>query len=281
MMTLPQAFEQLRNNLQLKPEEEQKAKEKQQEVFEKLKGSLGPSESFISGSYGRRTAIRPLHDIDLFLVLPPPRPESPKIALETIRKAVQGAFPAGHQAHVQEHSVKLLFPGGLFSFDVVPAFKDPSTANFFWIPERTSGQWIRTNPRRHKEICDERDQNAGAMFKPLVQMLKLWRQHHGKPVPSFLLEVMAYEGVTAKPERYSKGLAALFRFCSERITSPVSDPAGTGNQIGFNDPQAPERLKEAAQQAGRACDLEQAGDMGAAHDIWSALLGTTYPGRKS
>ncbi|GMT97627.1 hypothetical protein KH5H1_17460 [Corallococcus caeni] len=68
MLTVAQAFERFMQDLRLREGEAREATRQQEFVFNAMRRRLGPKESILSGSYGRNTAIRPLHDIDLFLV---------------------------------------------------------------------------------------------------------------------------------------------------------------------------------------------------------------------
>jgi Second Messenger Oligonucleotide or Dinucleotide Synthetase domain len=282
MMTVAQAFEDFRNSLELKEGEAEKATRQQQDVFQKLQQSLRPTETLLSGSYGRSTAIRPLHDIDLFLVLPPPRP-LPTDALKNVQRALQHAYQ-GKQPQLQNRSVNIEFKDTGIGFDVVPAFKDPGQPDVYWIPERDSSTWIPSNPRRHKEVCNEADKRTSQMLRPLVKMLKRWNHLQGRPVPSFLLEVMVYEGLTAKPASFASGLATLVQFMSERIQRNVPEPAKVGAAVDArlssnHREQARQRLGGAARRAAQALERENAGDVSSAHAIWRELLGPDYPGR--
>jgi hypothetical protein len=283
MATVAQAFEQFMQSLKVIDTEDSKATRQQQDVFQKLQRFLGPKEAILSGSYGRKTAVRPLHDIDLFLVFPtdtvPPR-ASIEDTLRRVQQALQEAYP-GKQARLQNRSVNIEFTGTGIGFDVVPALEEPRQPGLYWIPDRASGTWIRSNPRRHQERCDAANAQAGMMLKPLVKALKRWNQLQGKPISSFLIEVMAYEGLTVKPASYASGLATLFQFMSERIQREVPEPARLGPALTSQlDPnrreQARQRLMGAARRASEALKREQASDLLTAHTLRRDLLGTDY-----
>ena len=69
MKTIRQAFQEFLQTLELTDKEQERASEQHPRVREALQQRLDVDDNFLSGSYKRNTAIRPLNDIDLFIVL--------------------------------------------------------------------------------------------------------------------------------------------------------------------------------------------------------------------
>lgn len=293
MLTVAQAFEQFMRNLELHEGEDREAKRQERNVFDAMRRHLRPRESILSGSYGRSTAIRPLHDIDLFLIFTAAASGTgeavgPKVFLERVKQALEQEFP-GKQARLQNRSVNIEFSGTGIGFDVVPALEDPQRPGIYWIPDVRKGEWIQSNPRKHIEACDAANARATQQLKPLIKTIKRWNQLQDKPVPSFLLEVMAYTGIdSSQPDgrlsAYAQGLAHLFQFMSGHILDQWPEPAGLGPPVNSgvgqeNLLQGKQRLSGAARRAVRALELERVGDMTGAHALWQELLGSDYPVR--
>lgn len=283
-MTTAQAFHDYIRGLELKPGEQTEAQDRFQQFQLKLQQRLHPAKGLLSGSYGRGTAIRPLHDIDTFLVLSATHSLAALSPLDCLKRvaAELGAEYPDKQQKLQGRSVNVVL--GSIGFDVVPAREIPSQANVFEIPDRTAGRWIPSNPWLHEKICNERNDRAGGMLKPLVKAIKRWNQKAGKPVPSFLLEVIAYDALQSKPASYSSGLSALFAFASQKLQlqqPSCPDPAGIGRPID-EDLDAPHRtealnrLRGAARDAARAVEMEARGDYDGANHIWEDLLGRDF-----
>ncbi|MFE8596588.1 SMODS domain-containing nucleotidyltransferase [Archangium violaceum] len=284
MMTVARAFEQCMQRLELKHEEASVATRQQQEVFLRMQRQLRPQEAILSGSYGRNTAIRPLHDIDLFLVFPtdtvPPR-HSVKDVLDRVLDALRAEYP-GIPHRLQNRSVNITFKDTGIGFDVVPAMEAAHQPGTYWIPDLNEDRWICSNPRRHREACDLANERANKKLKPLIKAIKRWNQLQGKPVSSFHLEVMAYECFTTEQDSYAKGLAELFQFMSERIHRLTPEPARLGPPVDAHldtsrRQQAGERLGGAAGRAAQALEYERAGYLAEAHALWRRLLGDDYP----
>ena len=286
MYTSAQAFDAFLRSLE--PTEKQAAEATRQEqiMSENLRQALRPRQAILSGSYGRGTAIRPLHDIDIFLILGAETvpPSAPALSyLQRIQKALVASYP-GKQARIQARSVNIEFAGTEIGFDVVPALEDPSQPGIYFIPERDSGSWIRSNPRLHKQACNQADTRASNMLRPLIKLVKRWNQRHNKLLASFHLEVMAYEAFSSRPASYAQGLQRLFEFLSERVATSCPEPAGLGPDIDARltptvREEARRNLAAAGRKAAKALEYEQHGRLADAYPLWRALLGDDFPSR--
>ena len=79
--------------------------------------------------------------------------------------------------------------GKVISNDAVPAY---DCGDYYEIPDRILGKWIKSNPEVHKEESTAKNKEMNGKWVPLVKMLKRWNRSAGKPIsPSFLIEVMA------------------------------------------------------------------------------------------
>jgi tRNA nucleotidyltransferase (CCA-adding enzyme) len=68
-MSVAMALQTLATNLELTSAQKATASAQHTTVREHLKKGLTLDDNFLSGSYARHTAVRPLNDIDLFAVL--------------------------------------------------------------------------------------------------------------------------------------------------------------------------------------------------------------------
>lgn len=159
--------------------------------------------SYLSGSYSRNTAIQPLDDVDVVILVNPggwqvgvlerlfsatPKP-SPEVILTSFANAVRARYDRS-SVFMQRRSIRLKLAH--LSLDVVPAVA-ASTPNLIWIPDRDKGEWIRSSPLLHKADGAEVNHRRAGLFKPLVKLLKYWNS--GLPgtdrLKSFTIETMA------------------------------------------------------------------------------------------
>jgi hypothetical protein len=289
MRTITQAFEQCIQDLELKETERTEASHQQNVVRDKLRRCLGGVErDILSGSYSRRTAIRPLNDIDLFMILDravhadvyPPAP--PEHCLQKVQRALAAAYPDKPPARIQGRSVNIEFQGTGIGYDVVPAFT--VSGNMYMIPDRDRKSWINTD--RHKEACTAANARAGGKLHPLIKLAKHWNQAHGRVLRSFHIEVMAYRAFQAPPATYPEGIAALFEHLAQAVMVVCPEPAGIGPNIdaGMTSQEravARQALSQPAASARNALELDRLGRVREAHGVWRALFGGVYPEKGS
>ncbi|HYI01569.1 nucleotidyltransferase [Hyalangium sp.] len=286
MWSVREALEKFIQSLELKKEQQQKAIELHTEVREQLRQRLGPKTDYLSGSYSRNTAIHPLHDIDVFIVLKgvTAHPtESPDGVLKQIQAELREAWPREKPPILQQHSIHIGFSELGIEFDVVPAFEHLGQKAYF-IPERTEEQWILTNPQLHRERSTKANETAGKKLKPLLKAVKHWnRQQSSSPLGSFHLEAMSYDAFPKPPEGYLEGLEPLFTHLSRKVLLHCPDPAGLGGNVDerMKPPQrqaASQLLASAAAQS-RLALAEEKTLPAQAHERLRKLFGPEYRDR--
>lgn len=289
MLTVIQAFDAMRQGLELTEPQRQAASAQQNVVREKLRQHLGGlARDFLSGSYARRTAIRPLHDIDLFIVLDPrihpdvapsQWQQSSSACLSKIQGALARAYPNTTALKLQDRSVNIQFSGTEIGYDIVPAFENRAGA--YLIPDRGRNAWIETNPEAQARVLVDANARAGDKLNPLIKMIKRWKDEHGVPLRSFHLEVMSYGAFRAAPASYPEGVRALFGHLASAVLSACPNPVGVGPNIdaGMTQPERSmlwQKLQEAERTAARALQIDAASQTAGAHELWRALFGSAY-----
>lgn len=214
--------------------------------------------SYLSGSYARDTAIRPLDDVDIIFEIDPapwsrgiaffePTPE-PERVLESFAAAIRRRYPVS-SVHGQRRSVRLEL--NHLDIDVVPAIPERSDPALIRVADRGSGEWIKSSPQRHSENATRINKKHGGKFKPLVKLLKFWNSNLPDTVrcKSFLIETIAvhiFDNVAF--ESIEHGLLLFWDFLVCRYSEPpiyewnhsfgmsfgwfsvsVPDAAGTGS----------------------------------------------------
>lgn len=298
MKSVAQAFHELITSLELTPRQREEAERQRQVVTGHLQRGFSVKEPFISGSFGRGTAIRPLNDIDLFLELNRTpedlRSGDPDRCLKRIREVLHVAYRGNPAPRLQGRSVNIEFSGTGIGFDVVPAFEVTSHSGVYEIPDRNRRGWIQTNPRMHAQHAKAANERAGSKANPLVKLLKHWNctQPGKRPVRSFHLELMVYDALQAPPASYSEGVARLFAELADRVMWPCYEPALRSDVAASFSPErrqkAQNKLREAAHVARQALDAERAAaqaparresHLAEAHGHWRRLFGDAYPER--
>jgi hypothetical protein len=152
---------------------------------------------YLSGSYSRDTAIRPLDDVDIvveinhehwpkgFLSDYPP----PVAVLDSFSSAIRYRYPVS-SVFGQRRSIRLEL--NHLDIDVVPAIP-LAGGDFILVPDRTAERWIKSGPKIHAKVATQVNNRWEGRFKPLVKLLKLWNANLPSTVQvkSFAVETMA------------------------------------------------------------------------------------------
>lgn len=281
MQTIAQAFEAFLQKLELTSGQRQDASRQHTNLRQELQKRMDVEDNFLSGSYARRTAVRPLNDIDVFLVLKPSDSLSlstkPSVVLSEVKGTLEDIYP-GKSARPQSRSVNIEFSGTGIAYDVVPAFKERE--GVYSIPDRDQDAWIQTDPKVHSQRSTEANESANKKLKPLFKAVKQSNNNHGKPARSFHLEVLSWAAVQSDPGLYIDGLVQLVDGLRQRIYNPCPDPAGLGPDV--RPPAArlaasAEWLDEIAALARDAQSLSKDGRTGEAHAKMREIFGDEWP----
>lgn len=155
-------------------------------------------ESYLSGSYARDTAIRPLDDVDIIFIIDPkhwkcpwyrtyPAPDS---ILDSFASAIRHRYP-DLSVVKQRRSVCLQLHQ--LDIDVVPAIADKKHGDFIHVADRDRDEWLRSSPKTHSAVGTEVNQRRDGSLKPLVKLLKHWNGSLPTTarVKSFAIETIA------------------------------------------------------------------------------------------
>lgn len=211
------------------------------------------SGSYLSGSYARDTAIYPLDDVDIIFLIEPnawskwfdPVPDT---VLSSFARAIRYRY-GNSSVHVQRRSIGLKLHH--LDIDVVPAIDKGD--ELIRVPDRTSGEWITSAPKRHSRIATSVNQKCDGKFKPLVKLIKYWNANlpSTASLKSFTIETLAThvfqnDDFTTLDEglllffdflAYCKGKNTLYRWNSSYginfglFSVRVPDTAGTGSNV--------------------------------------------------
>lgn len=194
---------------------------------------------YLSGSYARQTAIRPLDDVDVVFEIDPSQWKrdalhrflyqfpAPDKVLETFARAIRYRYP-NSRVQTQRRSVGLVMEH--LQIDVVPAVVDPERSEWLRIPDATAGKWIQTAPRVHSDNATRINEASGGRFKPMVRLLKGWNAGlaSNTQFKSFAVETLAARLFTKIAlNSFTEGAYYFFDFVAWR--------GGKGNLVKWND----------------------------------------------
>jgi predicted nucleotidyltransferase len=277
MQTIAQAFQAFLQKLELTASETKKASDQHIYMRTQLQQRLSIADNFLSGSYARNTAIRPLNDIDIFVVLKETFRHDLRTseALKTIATALGTVYP-NKTVRLQSRSVKIEFSGTGIAYDVVPAFA--SGGGVYMIPDSDTASWIKTNPRIHMALSTQANERANKKLKPLLKAIKHSNNFHNQPARSFHLEALSWGILTSDPGSYMDGLTTLLDGLVRQINQACPDPAKLGSSIRPSSTVAAQQwLNTMAKLARDARNFAAQGRLADAHGNMRKIFGPQWP----
>lgn len=280
------AFLKMKSNLEITVTERSLTSRRHVSIRAHIKSSWTICADFLTGSYKRDTKTKKLKDVDIFIVIEPDGPQGsyaakpPTELLNALHSLLQEKWPDSYI-----DGMAIVVPFGkddeITSMEVIPVFG--RTGGGYLMPDPKRGGWLATDPTVHGTLTTDKNAECDGKYVPFVKMVKGANRVLGEPVsPSFLLEVMALQFVTAPFGTYQDELATFFATAADRIREPFDDPAGLGGNVNTLMSSAEliaaeQALRRAQRIAEIAVDLEDDGQEHAAVEKWRELFGNRMP----
>jgi hypothetical protein len=157
--------------------------------------------SFLVGSWGKNTAVRPPRDVDVYFLLPSAvyhrfhayTQGRQSALLQEIKIILADTYP---NTAMRGDGQVVVVNFGSYSVEVVPAFETTTTAtngDYLICDTNGGGRWKTATPWAEVRHIDAVDTVCAKNLRPLIRMLKTWQAVCSVPIKSFLLELLATE----------------------------------------------------------------------------------------
>jgi hypothetical protein len=287
--TIIESFRTFKSNLEITNLQAATVSTRQQSVRAAVESGLTVSDSFLSGSYSRKTLIAPLKqaDIDIVMVLDPKyfhnyngQNGGQAGLLDLLKRVLKKTYQSTPDISRNGQAVTIQFTD--FAVDVVPAFSRQDGG--YLIPNSITQTWLSTDPKKHVEIWAAANQRHDGDLVPLIKMLKTWNRATSTFLRSFHLETMTLQilnDVTISD--FPSGTRYFFSKGLDYVTKKNPDPAGYGDDVGsyLNTEErvknAVSRFETAHTRALKAEDLARRGYMADAVNTWRMVFGDYFP----
>jgi hypothetical protein len=210
-------------------------------------------DTILIGSYARKTAIHPCHDVDVFVKLPSCEETNPETVFAEVRRVLVAAY--GDRASEQRRSMCIRGFGANISVDAVPAvpyqshWQIPQTATQQFGGRWLKDRWEHTNPEQLTELTHRMQERGPSVagnnaYIRIVRFIKQIRDTQlGPAKPGGLyVELLTYwafaEGVAGNS--YAELLAATLNSIASQLSSgaTVIEPAMDATYSPAPDPGA-------------------------------------------
>lgn len=155
---------------------------------------------YLSGSYRRNTALRPIGDIDVIFVIDPTQwpgaflgladKPNPSTVLRSFARVLRDEYPLS-STFTQKRSLRLEL--GHLHIDCVPAIAR-SDNDIVMIGNHADETWFESSPKRHQRALSAANSTNRGLLVPLIKLLKAWNcalPQGDARVRSFVIETLA------------------------------------------------------------------------------------------
>lgn len=156
------------------------------------------SDSFLSGSYKRHTAIDPVKDADIILILEEnsisddKKTPNTRSVLEDLKSKIDD-FYDNVNLETQRRSIQVFLSEDDIRMDVVPSVAPNGKDKLLHVPDYEQSEWIDSFPQEHINFASDKNKDSNGYFVRTVKALKWWKSENlekDKAPKSFLLETI-------------------------------------------------------------------------------------------
>ena len=178
---------------------------------------------FLSGSCKRETAISPLHDIDLYIVMKRNlqsgeyQPTKLRNYFQPIINSIANEIkPPTHF----KHGLKTKVAG--LDIDIILTKYLRESEKLYEIVFKEN--WITTSPIFHERRLKDKDIKTDGMAHNFIKIMKYWNLKKKKPLSSFHLEALVLDELSKNTISYSLGMEPLFRNMANALKEIKKNP---------------------------------------------------------
>lgn len=247
--------------------------------------SSDTANSFLIGSWGKNTRVRPPRDIDLYFVLPAAVYHRFQTHIGNRQSAllqeVKGVLQQTYSSTTMRGDGQVvLVRFNTINVEVVPAFLLDNGR--YWICDtHDGGSYKETAPQAEADLIQTVDAANNNNLRPIIKMLKAWQSCCNVPLKSFQIELVASEFLQLSPWRlndyfyYDWIMRDFFAFLYGKANTFVYVP-GTYEQIYLGDLWK-SRTESAYNRALKACEYETKDWIHLAGEEWQKIFGSQIP----
>lgn len=198
-MELVSDFNALLSSIQPGEDDVSAAKAAHEKVREELRtdddSKDAHKDTFLSGSYARRTAINDINDVDVIWMLDVDHSVTePEVLLAWVQSTLAKYYK---ETKRQGRSVGANTPDGVW-LDIVPAALISNDDGPLWIPDREARVWVQTHPKGQIAGTIAKNKGTHGYFVQVVKLMKFWRDqlpHESCKLKSYILETLIHDTI--------------------------------------------------------------------------------------
>jgi len=288
-MELTSDFRTFLSSIQPPADEVTAAQAAHEEVRELLRTDSESQEAhkdtFLSGSYARRTAINDINDVDVICILDINRTITDA---EVVLVWIEGILGKHYKnPKRQGRSIGVKARNGVW-LDIVPATPLSADDGPLWIPDREARAWVQTHPKGQIAAGVDKNKGTNGYFVQVVKLLKFWRDRlptESCRLKSYILESLVH-GTIGYPSSHAGAIVSVLEgteraygiYRNSGVVPVISDPGYTSVNVAkrlsateFSDFMT--QVKSAAVAARKALDES---NEATSRNLWRQLFGQNF-----
>lgn len=234
------------------------------------------------GSFGRKTGIRGISDLDMIYIMPQNEWDTYKNSkqlklLQDTKDAILARYPKT-KIKVDRLVVTVTYTN--FHVEVQPAF-ELDDGSFKFPDTKNGGKWCITNPRKEIEAVNDLNLNKNYNLKRLCKIVRAWKNKHGVAMGGLLIDTLVYNFFNSTDDYNDKSYSDYDLLCKDFFTylSELSDEQEYYCAPGSNQHVlVKNKFVSKAKKAIKFCDdaINAAGTKGV-NKKWKKVFGRPFP----
>jgi hypothetical protein len=235
------------------------------------------------GSYGRKTAIKGISDLDMVYVMPSGKWDKYKDnqsgLLTDTKNAILERYPKT-TVKVDRLVVQVIYSD--FMIEVQPVFEF-TDGNFRYPDTYDGGSWKITKPREEIQAIREVDAAKNYNLRKLCKMARAWKNKNGVVMGGLLIDTLAHNFLNQTSEYDDKSYSS-FDFLSRDFFEYLKDQPDQDYYLALGSNQkvyVKKKFQSKARAAYKNCvKAIDAGEKASAHKKWKKVFGRHFPAKE-
>lgn len=235
------------------------------------------------GSFGRRTGIRGISDLDMLYIMPKSKWDTYKDnkqlkLLQDVRAALLKRYPRT-DIRVDRLVVTVTYTN--FHVEVQPVFEQDD-GGFKYPDTKNGGAWKITKPYEEMNAVAKLDNEKNSNLRRLCRMARAWRNKHGVGMGGLLIDTLAYNFLKSTSEYDTKSFLYydwmsrdFFKYLSELPQQDRYYAPGSHQHVKVKKA-FQRRAKKAYHRCLEAIEAEKTDGV---NDKWKKVYGRPFPAR--
>ena len=233
------------------------------------------------GSYGRRTAIKGVSDLDMLYIMPKGEWENYKDGgqsklLSDAAAAIRARYPLT-TVKVDRLVVQAIYSN--FHVEAQPVF-EMDDGSFKYPDTYNGGAWKITKPREEIQAMSEFDAQKNKNLRRLCKMIRAWKNKHGIGIGGLLIDTLAHNFFVSTSD-YDDKSYLYYDYMSRDFFSYLKDlpkqdyfaALGSGQRVKVK-----QNFQRKAKKAHELClKAIESGGNDNQNDKWRAVYGRLFP----